>query len=315
MALYDRLSRCFANSWNTFPNVWRALPYGVFAEVKEGGDAEMKRRVPTGFSNVDYFFNGFEPQTLTIIAGRPGMGKTALLLDMAINAAEKYGKQSYFFSFEMSKDQLADRLASGRLGLSMWQMQRGEITDEEMLQFGNVVGEFHKIPIRIDDDPNCSMANIRAKAMRHQLEHGLDVLFVDYLQLIAPPSSVPRNANRTEVVSAISRDLKVLARELGVPVIVGCQLSRAAENRPKSIPQLADLRESGTIEQDADNVLMLWREGYYNEDCENPDVTTLFIRKNRQGQVGDAELMFLKETTTFVSVDRHHAQGNAGATS
>ncbi len=286
--------------------------YSVFAEVKEGGDSEERRRVRTGFSNVDYFFNGFEPQTLNIVAGRPAMGKTALLLDMAINAAKMYDKRSYIFSFEMSKEQLSDRLASGRLGLSMWKMQRGEITDAEMHQFGKVVDEFHKFSLHIDDDPNSSMANIRAKALRHQLEHGLDVLFIDYLQLISPPSSVPRNANRTEVVSAISRDLKVLARELNVPVIVGCQLSRQTENRPKSIPQLSDLRDSGTIEQDADNVLQLWREGYYEPDCEDPDVTTIFIRKNRQGQVGEAELMFLKETTTFVPVDRKHEEGESG---
>jgi replicative DNA helicase len=278
--------------------------YEVFAEVKVGGDQEAKRRLWTGFSNVDYYFNGFEPTSLVIVAGRPGMGKTALMLNYAVNAAKRYGKRVLFFSLEMSKEQLADRIVAGDLGLSMWQMQRGLISDEQMRSFGRVVDEQDQLPLYVDDDPDSSLTNIRARALRHQLEVGVDAIFVDYLQLIEPPARVGKNANRTEQVSAISRELKRLARELKVPIIAGCQLSRAAENRPQNIPQLADLRESGTIEQDADVVLMLWREGYYNEDCEQPDLTTVFIRKNRQGPTGAAELMFNKELMRFAPLQR-----------
>lgn len=287
--------------------------YDVFAEVKEGGDSEEKRRVRSGFANVDYYFNGFEPTSLNIIAGRPGMGKTALLLNMAVNAAHGHDKRVLFFSLEMSKEQLAHRIVAGALSLSPWEMQRGRITDDKMREYGQVVDQLETYPLFIDDDPDSSLANIRATALRHQLEHGLDALFVDYLQLIEPPARISRNANRTEQVSAISRDLKRLARELKTPVIAGCQLSRATENRPQNIPQLADLRESGTIEQDADNVLMLWREGYYHEDCENPDVTTVFVRKNRQGPTGAAELVFQQDTMTFSSLDRHHEGGESTA--
>lgn len=278
--------------------------YEVFAEVKEGGDQEAKRRLFTGFSNIDYYFNGFEPTSLVILAGRPGMGKTALLLNQAVNAAKRYGKRVLYFSLEMSKEQLADRIVAGDLGLSMWEMQRGKISDDQMRSFGKVVDEQDDLPLYIDDDSDSSLTNIRAKALRHQLEFGIDAVFVDYLQLIEPPTRVNKSANRTEQVSAISRDLKRLARELKVPVIAGCQLSRATENRPQNIPQLADLRESGTIEQDADVVLMLWREGYYNEDCENPDLTTLFVRKNRQGPTGTAELVFNKEVMQFSPLQR-----------
>jgi replicative DNA helicase len=278
--------------------------YEVFAEVKEGGDQEAKQRLFTGFSNIDYYFNGFEPTSLVILAGRPGMGKTALLLNQAVNAAKRYGKRVLFLSLEMSKEQLADRIVASDLGLSMWDMQRGKISDEQMRSFGKVVDDQDELPLYIDDDSDSSLTNIRAKALRHQLEFGLDAVFVDYLQLIEPPQRVNKSANRTEQVSAISRDLKRLARELKVPVIAGCQLSRATESRPQNIPQLADLRESGTIEQDADIVLMLWREGYYNEDCEQPDMTTLFVRKNRQGPTGTAELIFNKEVMRFSPLQR-----------
>lgn len=287
--------------------------YSVFCEAKEGGDAEIKRRVRTGFTNIDWYYNGFEPKTLTTVAGRPAMGKTAFLLNLAYNAAQMHGKRCYIFSLEMSKEQLSDRLSSGRLGLSMWKLQKGDTTDEEMHAFGDVVGEFQDLPITIDDDSNASIDNIRAKSMRHQMEHGLDVLFIDYLQLIGPPSSLRRNANRTEEVGTISRELKQLSRKLDIPVIVACQLSRATESRVKCIPQLADLRESGSIEQDSDNVLMLWREGHYDPDCDHPDITTVFARKNRQGPVGEAELTFRKKSTTFVPVDRNHGEPESSA--
>ena len=199
---------------------------------------------------------------------------------------------------------MTDRILSGRLGVPLWEMQRGRIDDNKMSGFGRVIDQIDNLSLFIDDDHDTTLANLRAKALAHQLEHGLDVLFIDYLQLIEPPRSQSGNSNLREQVSAVSRGLKKLARELRVPVIAGCQLSRAVENRTPPIPQLSDLRESGTIEQDADGVLLLYREGYYHEDTDNPDLTTVFIRKNRQGPVGSADLTFQKERMLFVPVDR-----------
>ncbi len=285
--------------------------YDVFAEVKAGGDVEKRRRLLTGFSNIDYYFNGFEPTSLNIVAGRPGMGKTALMLNMATNAAKQHGKQTLFFSLEMSKEQLTDRMNSAALGISMWDMQRGNISDEKMREYGQVVDAINELPLYLDDAYDSSLTTIRAKALAHQLEYGLDALFVDYLQLIQPPGKSGSYSNRVQEVSAISRELKRMAVELRIPIIAGCQLSRAVELRSPPIPKLSDMRESGTIEQDAENVLMLYRESEYNEDCENPNVTTVYIRKNRQGPTGSADLSFEKEKMVFRPVDRQRAESPA----
>lgn len=282
--------------------------YDVHAEVREGGDSERKRRLLSGFKNLDYYFGGFTPTSYSIIAGRPGMGKTALMLNMAYNAAQRDEKRVLFFSLEMSKEQLVDRIVSSQLRVALWEMERGNISDDKMLEYGQLADRLANIPLFIDDDPDTSITNLRSKALAHQLEHGLDAVFIDYLQLIDRPQSMRRNANSNEEVTAISKQLKKLARELKVPLLVGSQLSRAVESRNPPIPVLADLRESGSLEQDADAVMLLYRAGYYDEDTANPDLTSVYVRKNRQGPVGTADLVFEKERMTFVPVDHRHTE-------
>jgi replicative DNA helicase len=278
--------------------------YEQIAEVHASGDSTALRRVYSGFHNIDFHFNGFAPGSLTVIAARPSMGKTALATNIALNAAMKAHKHVLIFSLEMTKDEVADRITASSIGVPTWTIEKGDITDDQIRQIGVVIDGFADCPLFIDDDPDTTLSNVRAKAIRHQLEHGLDLLIVDYLQLIEIPKGMAARENRVQEISLISRGLKQLARELSVPIIALSQLNRAVENAPQCIPQLSHLRESGSIEQDAHNVLMLWREGYYNEDCPNPDLTTVFIRKNRQGPVGYAELVFNKELMRFTPLQR-----------
>jgi replicative DNA helicase len=278
--------------------------YEQIAEVHASGDTQALRRVYSGFQNIDYYFNGFAPGSLTVIAARPSMGKTALATNIALNAAVKAKKHVLIFSLEMTKEEVIDRITASGIGVPTWKIEKGDITDEQVRQIGVVIDGFNDCPLYVDDDPDTKLSNLRAKAIRHQLEHGLDLLIVDYLQLIEIPHGMAARENRVQEISIISRGLKQLARELSIPLIALSQLNRAVENAPQCIPQLSHLRESGSIEQDAHNVLMLWREGYYNEDCSNPDLTTVFIRKNRHGPVGTAELVFHKELMRFSPLQR-----------
>ena len=272
--------------------------YDEIVELQSGDNPKESRAVKTEFSNIDYYFNGFAAGSLTIVAARPGLGKTTFAINLAVNAATKKQRNVLIFSLEMAKEEVSDRIVAGATGLSMWKMQKGAISEEDIMRMGAMTDEFHKLPIFIDDDADSTIANIRAKALRHQMQFGLDLVIIDYLQLIEVPSSIQKQ-NRTQEVSYISRSLKKLAKELKIPVVALSQLNREIEKRPQAIPQLADLRDSGSIEQDADNVLMLWREGKYNEDCENPNITTVFIRKHRQGPEGIAELDFDAEKMLF----------------
>jgi replicative DNA helicase len=280
------------------------------AELQSGNNPVALRTVKTGFSNLDYYLNGLVAGSLTVIAARPSLGKTSLAVNMAMNAVTREQKNVLFFSLEMAKEEISDRITASLLGVSTWQMQKGDLSDAQVGDLGGVIDQVRNLPLFIDDDPDSTISNIRAKAIRHQLEHGLDLLVVDYLQLIEPPSGTSRE-NRVQEVSAISRGLKKLAKELHAPVIALSQLNRAVENRPKCIPHLADLRDSGTIEQDADIVLMLWRESAYEEDCDHPEQTTVFIRKNRQGPTGAAELVFDQEKMTFTPLERIHTAESA----
>lgn len=277
--------------------------YDEIARIQQSGATCVTGRVKTGYSNLDYYFNGFAPGSLTVLAARPSMGKTALALGIAVNAA-RAGQRVLYFSLEMTKEELADRLTAAGLGVSTWQLDKGDVTDEQVSQLGQVIDDLQALPLHLDDDADSSLTNVRAKSLAHKLEHGLDLVIVDYLQLVELPREARAKENRVQEISTISRGLKQLARELGAPVIALSQLNRAVESAPQAIPHLAHLRESGSIEQDAHNVLMLWREGYYHEDCAEPDVTTVFIRKNRQGPVGAAELHFNSQLMTFTPVER-----------
>ena len=288
--------------------------YAEIAELQQSGDDSQLRRVKSGLSNIDYYTNGFAPGALYILAGRPSMGKTALALGIAQHAAGKDKKQTLFFSLEMSTAELSDRVAASQIGVSAWKIEKGDLTDRQVQQIGTSVENVKPWPLYIDDDHDTSLSNLRTKALEHKMEHGLDFIVIDYLQLVELPHGMRPKENFHQEISIISRGLKKLARELEVPILALSQLNRSVESTPQSIPQLSHLRESGKIEEDAHLVILLWREGYYNEDCEQPDMTTAFIRKNRQGPIGTAELMFNKKLMTFSPLDKLHEESHANET-
>lgn len=266
----------------------------------------MNKGVPTGFHGIDSRISGFQPSDLIIIAARPSMGKTSFALNLAQNASIKYGKSIGIFSLEMSKEQLVDRLFASMLSVDSWKLQRGKLDDSDFQNMGPIMDELSKANIFIDDSVASSLPELRAKARRLQMEHGLDMIVVDYIQLMSTgnPSYA---ANRVNEISEISRSLKQLGRELHIPIIALSQLSRAVESRPGNIPVLSDLRESGSIEQDADMVMMMYREDYYEEDSDRPGMTDIYIRKYRNGPTGRVELLFKKEQMRFYDIDKAHS--------
>ena len=281
--------------------------YERFAEMHEAGEDEHSKGVPTGFSGLDGKLSGFQPSDLIILAARPSMGKTALALNIAQNAAIKYKKSVGVFSLEMSKEQLVDRLFASMLGVDSWKLQKGKLDDTDFQNMGPIMDELNNANIFIDDSVGSSIPELRAKARRLQMEHGLDMLVIDYLQLMST-GNASYAGNRVQEISEISRALKQIGRELQIPVVALSQLSRAVESRPGNIPQLSDLRESGSIEQDADVVMMLYREDYYEEDSDRPGLTDVYIRKHRNGPIGRVELMFKKDHLRFYDVDKAHSQ-------
>ena len=280
--------------------------YERFAEMHEAGDEEQFKGVPTGLHTLDSRLSGLQPSDLVIIAARPGMGKTSLMLNIAQNASIRFGKTVGIFSLEMSREQLVDRLFASMLGVDSWKLQRGKMDDADFQRMGPIMDELNKANIFIDDTVTSSIHELRAKARRLQMEHGLDLIIVDYLQLMST-GNVKYAANRVQEISEISRSLKALGRELHVPILAASQLSRAVESRPGNIPQLSDLRESGSIEQDADVVLMMYREDMYEEDSDRPGMTDIYIRKFRNGPTGRIELMYKREQMRFYDVDKVHA--------
>jgi replicative DNA helicase len=263
-------------------------------------DKESLRGVSTGFKNLDAVLAGLQPSDLVIIAGRPSMGKTAFALNIAHNVAVKDQVPVAIFSLEMSKEQLVDRLLASEAGIDSWKLRTGNLDDNDFLKINHAYGALSEAPLFIDDSSIINVLEMRTKARRLQAEHGLGMIIIDYLQLMS--GSNPEN--RVQEVSAISRSLKSLARELNVPVVALSQLSRAVEQRPSKIPQLSDLRESGSIEQDADVVMFVYREEMYDEDTERKNIMDILIRKHRNGPIGQAELYFKKETQNIKSIDK-----------
>ncbi|MBC8351194.1 MAG: replicative DNA helicase [Planctomycetes bacterium] len=272
--------------------------YERYVALHEADDTESLLGLRTGFPDLDQLITGLEPGSLTIVAARPSLGKTSLALSIACNVAADQGKNVAIFSLEMTKQSLMDRIVSRFLGVETWKLKKGKLSDEQFRQLGPVFDKLKEHPIYIDDDFDASMANLRSKARRLQMEHGLDLLIIDYLQLI---EVTDRSAgeNRTQQVSHISRSLKTLGRELDCPILALSQLSRNVEQRQPPIPVLSDLRESGSIEQDAALVLVLYREGIYNPDCDHPDLTDVFVRKHRNGATGRVSLHFDAERMAF----------------
>ena len=257
--------------------------------------------IPTGFIDLDYKTSGFQPSDLILIAARPSMGKTAFVLNVAQNMAFKEGKTVAIFSLEMSKDQLVNRLFSLESKVDSQALRTGNLTDEDwakLIEGAAVVGKSNLI---IDDTPGISIAELRSKCRKFKLEHNLGIIIIDYLQLM---SGGKRSESRQQEISEISRSLKAVARELNVPVVALSQLSRAVEQRPDHRPMLSDLRESGAIEQDADVVMFLYRDDYYNKDTDKKNIAEVIIAKQRNGPIGTVELVWLPNYTKFANMKK-----------
>jgi replicative DNA helicase len=262
------------------------------------------RGVRTGYRDLDNMTAGLQRSDLIILAARPAMGKTTLVTNLAYNVATIAKQPVLMFSLEMSKEQLVDRMLSDASGVDSWNIRTGNLSDEDFSKLSEAMGEMAEAPIYIDDTPGLSVLEMRTKARRAAHDQPLGLIIIDYLQLMQ--GSGRHDGNRVQEVSEISRGLKLIARELNVPVIALSQLSRTVENRSPQIPQLADLRESGSIEQDADIVMFIYREAYYNPDTERENITDLIIAKHRNGPVGKVELYFHPERLRFMSLDRKH---------
>ncbi len=250
--------------------------------------------VSTGFVDLDHITGGLQPSDLIILAARPSMGKTSLALNIA-HAAAKEGRAVGFFSLEMSNEQLVQRLISMTAKVDTQRLRTGFVNEEEWGRIGDAIVEVGDIPIFIDDTAGISISEIRSKARRLCMEHNVSLLVVDYLQLAGGAS----RSNRVEEVSRMTRELKAVGRELGVPMLVLSQLSRACENRDNHVPMLSDLRESGSIEQDADVVAFIYRDVVYNPETERPRIADIVIAKQRNGPTDTLHLLFKEEQTRF----------------
>lgn len=264
----------------------------------------LLRGVRTNFKELDNKLSGLQPSDLIILAARPSMGKTAFALNMMLNVAVKEKVTTGFFSLEMSKDQIVDRLLCAQAMVDGWKLRTGNLNEDDFPAIGMAMGALAEAPIFIDDSPMLTPIEIRTRARRLKAEHNLGLIIIDYLQLIAGSRAGSNEFNRVQEVSDISRSLKALARELDVPVIALSQLNRSVENRDKKIPQLSDLRDSGSIEQDADVVMFLYRDDYYNPETERKGITDVLIRKHRNGPIGEVELHFRPEQSRFYDVER-----------
>lgn len=253
--------------------------------------------ISSGFADFDQMTSGFQPSDLIILAARPAMGKTAFALNLALNAAVKSNKAVLLFSLEMSSSQLLQRLLAVEAGIGLQKIKTGFLAPEDWGRLGIASGRLAQTEINIADTPNVGVLEIRAYARRLKAAGKLDMILIDYLQLIKGSSG--KNENRQQEISDISRSLKGIARELDVPIIALSQLSRATEQRADRRPMLSDLRESGAIEQDADMVMFLYRDDYYNEETEEKGITEVIIGKHRNGPTGTVKLRFFHELTKF----------------
>lgn len=258
--------------------------------------------VPTGFIDLDYKTSGMQPSDFILIAARPSMGKTAFVLNLVDHVAVKKGLPCMVFSLEMSKEQLVNRMLAMESNVDSQKLRTGTLTDSDWDAVVEGIGIIGNSKLIIDDTPGISMSELRSKCRKMKLEFGLSMVIIDYLQLMS--GSGKAKDNRQQEISDISRSLKALARELNAPVISLSQLSRACETRPDHRPMLSDLRESGAIEQDADVVMFLYRDDYYNKDTDKPNIAEVIIAKQRNGPIGTVELVWRPEFTKFVNMAR-----------
>ena len=273
------------------------------AELTAAG-GEKVPGLSTGFSAVDSKINGLNDSDLLLLAARPGMGKTSMALNVALSAAKESGKTVAIFSLEMSREQLVTRLIATEGLVENTRLVTGNLRESDWVKIAEAASALSRTDIRIDDNPLLTVADMNAKCRRLD---NLGLVVIDYLQLMTSAGGKGYSGeNRQQAVSDISRMLKIMAKELNVPVICLSQLSRANEARQNKRPMLSDLRESGAIEQDADIVLALYRDGYYNKECENPNLAEAIILKNRHGETGTLELMWLPEYTTFAAIEKKY---------
>jgi replicative DNA helicase len=254
--------------------------------------------VPTGFYDLDKMLGGLQKSDLLIVAGRPGMGKTGFLLSVAKNASLTHRKHVAIFSLEMSNEQVVQRIISQKTGISTQVLRSGKLAPNQWELFTQAIEVLSDTRVFLDDTPALTPLQLRTKCRRLHMEHGLDLVIVDYLQLMTDDT---RTDNRVQEVSAISRNLKVLARELNVPVFAAAQLSRAVEQRSEKRPVLSDLRESGSLEQDADIVMFIYRPEVYEEDTVQENLAEIIVAKHRNGPTGDVQLIFQKNLAKFMN--------------
>jgi len=259
--------------------------------------------VPTGFADLDYKTAGLHNSDLILVAARPAMGKSAFALNIASNAAVRAKIPVVIFSLEMSKDQMANRILCSEALVDSNKVRTGKVEEEDWTKLAAASGMLSESEIYIDDTPGISIMEIRAKCRKMKMEKNIGLVVIDYLQLIQ--GSNKRGGSREQEIAEISRSLKILAKEIDVPVIALSQLSRAPEQRPDHRPMLSDLRESGSIEQDADIVMFLYRDDYYNEDSEKKNIAEVIIAKQRSGSTGTVELMWLGSYTKFANLDKY----------
>jgi len=274
-------------------------------------DKSKLRGVPTGYADLDATLAGLQRSDLFILAARPSMGKTALALNIAHNVAVQSEQAVLLFSLEMSKEQLVDRLLAMESGVDAWNLRTGNLSDADFEKIGRAMGTLSEAPIYIDDTPGITVGELRTRSRREAHQRPLGLIIVDYLQLMSG-SRISGDGNRVQEISEISRGLKGIARELNVPLMALSQLSRSVESRSPQIPQLADLRESGSIEQDADVVAFLYREEYYNPDTDRKNFADVLIKKHRNGPTGAVELFFDRERQRFRSLDTKHSDSSVG---
>jgi replicative DNA helicase len=266
-------------------------------------DKNKIRGIPTGYKDLDNLLAGFQRSDLVIIASRPSMGKTMLSLNIAHHVAVQSKLPVLIFSLEMSKEQLVDRLLAMESGVDAWALRTGNLTDSDFEKIGQAMGVLSEAPIFIDDTPSITVSDLRTKARREAHQRDLGLVIVDYLQLMSGGGKYANEGNRVQEISEISRGLKGVARELNIPLVALSQLSRSVESRSPQIPQLADLRDSGTIEQDSDVVMFIYREEYYNPDTDRKKIADIFIKKHRNGPTGGTELYFDSEKQLFRSLE------------
>jgi len=277
--------------------------FKLFSEMHEHPEKVQDHRLYSNFATLDNVIGGFQGGDMVILAARPSMGKTAF----ALNLAQKIGgkdKTVAIFSLEMSKEQLTDRLISANVGINSWKLAKGEIEDSDFIALGESLENLGKTNIYIDDSGGGNLLEFKSKARRLKMESGLDIIIIDYLQLMSHGNG--NHFNRVQEISEISRGIKSLARELNIPILALSQLSRAVESREVKKPQLSDLRESGSIEQDADIVMMLYRDDYYDSMSEKRDIIEISVKKNRNGPTGTVEMKFEKANQKFLEIDTQH---------